>query len=251
MRQLGIIAVVLLALLFQGCAQTGGMNNKKVDVEKASKLYTDLGLGYMQQGELERAMSKLERALELKEKNADAHHYLAEVYRQMGDEEYAEKHYLRAIKLAPRDAQTLNNYGAFLCAQARFDDAEKFFLRAAAVPRNRAPELAYENIAMCAMRVKNSDKAIEYFRKALAISPNLPKSLYNMALISYNSGRFLPARAFLQRLHRGRSMSRQAIELGIDIETALGDDVAVARYREMLEARVNERGSERKPEGGR
>ncbi len=236
-KQFGWMALLVSVLLFQGCAQTGGADGKRADLDKASKLYTDLGLGYMQQGELERAMSKLERALELKPNNADAHHYLAEVYRQLGDDEFAEKHYLRAIKLSPKDARTLNNYGAFLCGQSRFGDAETYFLRAAAVPRYRTPELSYENIAMCAMRVKNSDKAVEYFRKALAIMPTLPKSLYNMALISYNRGDFLRARAFLQRLQSSHGMSNQAVELGIRIETALGDSAAVARYRKMLEER--------------
>ena len=249
MKQLGVVTLIFLALLFQGCAQTGGVDGKKVDVNKASRLYTDLGLGYMQQGEIERAMSKLKRALELKPDNANAHHYLAEAYRQLGDDDLAEQHYQRAIKLAPKDAGALNNYGAFLCGQSRFEDAEKYFLKAAALPRYRTPERSYENIAMCAMRVKNTDKAKEYFRKALAILPNLPKSLYNMALLNYNSGEFLRARAFLQRLHDSRGMSDQAIKLGIKIETALGDTAAAARYRQLLEERAGSGKNEERPAG--
>ena len=238
MRQVGFIALVMMALFIQGCASKSPIADK-ADIDEASRLYTDLGLGYMQQGMYERAMAKLKKAIEYKDSNATAHHYLAEVYKQIDDPEFAEKHYLRATKLAPNDASILNNYGAFLCSQSRFEDSEKYFLKAVATPRYRTPELSYENIALCAMRVDNSDKAVEYFRKALEVNPGLPKSLFNLAQISYSEGNFLQARAFLQRLHRVRGLAEQGLRLGIKVETALGDAEAVARYHQILEERSN------------
>lgn len=244
MRYVALVAVVLLALVAQGCAQNNGVG-RKGDPIKASQIYAELGLGYLQEGEVERAISKLERALELNKKNAAAHHYLAEAYKQLNDPELAERHYKKAVALAPDDATILNNYGAFLCGQSRIDDAEKYFLKAAETPRYRTPELSYENIALCAMRADDRAKAETYFRKALSLMPNLPKSLYYMAQLSYGKGDYLRARAFLQRLEKARGMTEQALRLGVKVETALGDSAAAARYRQALDKRLNPASNEK------
>ena len=238
MRYVTRVAVVLLVLFAQGCAQNNDMG-RKGDPIKASQIYAELGLGYLQEGEVERAISKLERALELNKKNAPAHHYLAEAYKQLNDPELAEQHFKKAVALAPNDASILNNYGAFLCSQSRIDDAEKYFLKAAQTPRYRTPELAYENAALCAMRADDKTRAETYFRKALSLMPNLPKSLFYMAQLSYDKGDYLRARAFLQRLEKARAMTEQALRLGIKVETALGDSAAAARYRQALDKRLN------------
>lgn len=228
-----IFCLFLFVVLLQGCVQPGGV--KDIDLIKAAQLNTDLGLGYLQQGHLGRAEHKLKRALELDNQNASTHLYLAEVYGKLDDPEYAEKYYLLALAVAPSDAMILNNYGAFLCGQSRFDESEVFFLKAIDTPRYRTPELSYENIALCAMRMDDVDKAEMYFRKVLAVDANRPRALYNLAQMSYRKGDFLRARGFLQRLYAGRSMTEKGLLLGIKVESALGNEEAVARYSQALE----------------
>lgn len=230
-----ILLVVLLAfvLWLQGCAQSGGPKTEKERAE-AALIYSDLGLGYLRQGELEQALARLKRALELDSDHPAANHYIAEVYKQLGDIPQAEKHYQRAVQYDPRNPMVLNNYGAFLCDQSRFNDAEVYFLRAANVPRYQTPELSYENMALCAQRINNREKAEEYFRKALAINPKLPKSLYQMALLSHDGKELLKARAFLQRFHDVAPRSEQSLKLGISIEQGLSNEAAAQELRKVL-----------------
>jgi type IV pilus assembly protein PilF len=183
------------------------------------------------------ALEKLKRALEIDSKNPAANHYIAEVYKQQGEAKQAEKYYDRAAELDPKNPMVLNNYGAFLCDQSRFADAEKYFLRAASAPRYQTPELAYENLALCAQRMKNSKQAEEYFRKALAANPKLPKSLYQMAQLSYDQKEYLKARAFIQRFHGVAMQSEQSLKLAIKIEQALGNKAALQEYQQELKAR--------------
>lgn len=89
------------------------------------------------------------------------------------------------------------------------------------------------------MRADDKTRAETYFRKALSLMPNLPKSLFYMAQLSYDKGDYLRARAFLQRLEKARAMTEQALRLGIKVETALGDSAAAARYRQALDKRLN------------
>ena len=236
MKSLTRLALVLLVLsLAQGCVST---DTRKENPEKAAQLYADLGLEYLRQGKLELALTKLERSLELNKKLPQAHHYLAEVYKQMGDMELAEKYYNSAVRYDGHNPMLLNNFGAFLCQQSRVEESEKYFLRAAEVPANRTPELAYENIALCALQNGNKAKAEEYFRQALAVKSSLHKSLFQMAQLSYDDGAFMKARAFIERFH-AIGETEQSLKLGIRIEQALGDNAAVDRYEKALSAKLS------------
>jgi type IV pilus assembly protein PilF len=227
------IGVFAALFLTAGCVS---MDKREADPEKAAQIYADLGLQYLRQGNLELARVKLERSLELEGKNADAHHYIAEVYKQLGNRELALQHYSKAVRYDADNPMLLNNYGAFLCEQGRLKEAEEYFLQAAHLPTYRTPELAYENLALCALQTEHPETAEAYFRKALQIRPSLPKSLYQMALISYQQGEYLSARAFIERFHAiGRTA--QSLKLGIRIEEALGAEAAADKYRKLLSTR--------------
>lgn len=238
-----VIMMVAAGLLLQGCVSSGQRESKP---EKAAVIYADLGLEYLRQGNLDLALSRLERSLELDEGNAAAHQYIAEVYRQMGKADAAETHYRRALRLDNNNPMLLNNYGAFLCERKRFSAAEEFFLRAANAPSYRTPELAYENLALCALEMDDLERARDYFRKALEIRPSLPQSLYQMAEISYRNGEYLSARGFIERYH-ALGQTRQSLELAIRVEEALGDTAAADNYRELLNTNFSGAGRRSQP----
>ena len=236
LRLLGIVLAVIT--LMSACVSN---KHRTEDPEKAATIYADLGLQYLRQGNLELALVKLERSLELDSKHPDANHYIAEVYKQMGNTVMAEEYYKKAVRYDGDNPMLLNNYGAFLCEQGRFKESEGYFLKAAKVPTYRTPELAYENLALCALQSDNQAKAEEYFRKALQIRPTLPKSLYQMALISYDKKEYLKARAFIERFHE-LGQTEQRLTLGVKIEEALGDEVAANKYREALSSQFSDTG---------
>ncbi|MFC1748218.1 type IV pilus biogenesis/stability protein PilW [Pseudomonadota bacterium] len=226
------LLVVLSLLALQGCVQQ--QFRSVDDKDKAAEIYSDLGLGYLRQGKLDLAKQKLDRALELNNKQIEAHHYIAEVYKQLEEYELAEKHYTQALSINPKDPGVLNNYGAFLCQRSRFEDAEKHFLQVVTAKRYRTPELAYENLALCALRTDNVTKAEEYFRKALGINDQLSKSLFQMSNIHLDKKDYLRSRAFLQRYHDIASPTEQSLKLGIKIEESLGDKAARQEYVDKL-----------------
>ena len=236
MKSLTRLAVAVLVLsLVQGCVST---DKRHENPEKAAQLYADLGLEYLRQGKLELALTKLERSLELNKKYPQAHHYIAEVHKQMGDMKLAEKYYISAVRFDGENPMLLNNFGAFLCQQSRVEESEQYFLRAANLPGYRTPELAYENLALCALQNGNKEKAEQYFRKALAVKPSLHKSLYQMAWLSYDDGAFMKARAFIERFH-AIGETEQSLKLAIRIERALGDNAAVDKYEKALSTKFS------------
>ncbi len=241
MKKLPLLGVLMLSLsLMQGCVST--QPERKENPEQAAKIYADLGLQYLRQGDLEMSLDRLKRSLEIDSKNPAANHYIAEVYKQLGNMQSADDHFKLAVRYDRENPMVLNNYGAFLCEQGRFEESEGYFLQAAKIPDYRTPELAYENLALCALQTGNREEAEEYFRKALEIRPNLPKSLYQMALLNYQKGEYFRARAFIQRFH-SLGKTEQSLNLGIKIEEALGDISAADNYRQEL-SKLSTKGSQ-------
>ena len=97
-----------------------------------------------------------------------------------------------------------------------------------------APELAYNNAGLCMLTAGREDKAETYFRSALERSPRLPAALIGMSQICYDTSRFLPARAYLQRYQEVARLNSKALWLGVRIERKLGDNNSANRYATKL-----------------
>ncbi len=232
--RLFVLSLLLSLLFVQGCSQKSVRAGSKSDAEIVL-IYINLGLGYLKQGRIELALTKLEHAVKLQPLSPEANHYIAETYRQLDEIELADRYFKEAVKLDPENPMVLNNYGAFLCSQSRVEEAEHYFLTAVNLPRYKTPELAYENIALCAQKIGDTVKAEEYFRKSLALQTKLPKSLYQMALISLDKKDQLSARTFLERFHGVVAYSEASLRLGMKIEKMVGGDAqAVKRYQALL-----------------
>lgn len=230
-----LVVVLAVGMLVSACSTTGRQSDALKATEDRpetlAETHVQLGIGYMQQGKLDIALGKLQRALDLDPNLASAHNAIAVLYVHLGRLDTAEEHYERAVALAPQDSAAHNNFGTFLCGRRnQLDKAEQEFLKALENPLYDTPELAYENAGLCAQRKPDLVKAEQYFRKALELNPRLPVSLYQMALISFEDGRHLPARAYLQRYSEVASHNSQSLWLGIRIERVLGDKNAVASY---------------------
>lgn len=232
------VALLGILLSLSACSTTNTAATQQTNpgdrADTLAETNVKLGVGYLQQGRRDLALSKLQRALELSPNLASAHNAIAIVYDQLGQLDEAGQHYQKAVSLAPKDSGVLNNYGTFLCKRNQLNEAEQYFLRALENPLYETPALAYENAGLCAVRVPNTVKAEKYFRDALQINPRLPASLYQMAIISSDRGDYLPARAYLQRYAAVAKHTPQSLWLGVRVEQMLGDKNAVASYALQL-----------------
>jgi len=222
-------AIIVLTACAGPEAKTGP--DAKTDPAMAN---ADLGLAYMERGEYQVALDKLKKALEINPDLPQAHHYIAMVYQNLGNVGQAEKHFERAVSLDGSDSSLQNNYGIFLCRQGRYKEALRHFRRSYDDDNYSAKDQAYENAGLCALRMPENDKAEHFFRQALQVNPKRPESLYQMALLEFNSGHYLQARAFLQRLHDASPYTPQSLMLGVKVERKLGDEHTVDLYTERL-----------------
>lgn len=230
----GLYALLGLVVVLSACNTTP--HNTAGRSDTLAETYVKLGVGYMQQGKQELALTKLQRALELDPGLAGAHNVIAVLYTQRGELDLADQHYQRALSLDPDDAETYNNYGTLLCRRNELAKAERHFLVALDDPSYDTPALAYENAGVCALGVPDPVKAEGYFRSALQLNPSLPKTLYHMALLNFDAAQYLPARAYLQRYAKVAQHTPESLWLGIRTERALGDKNAVSSYSLLLKS---------------
>ncbi|WP_348672302.1 type IV pilus biogenesis/stability protein PilW [uncultured Abyssibacter sp.] len=236
-----LVAVALMAS--SGCvteSADGRYAPAKADYAEAARINTQLGIDYMRKGETDRALTKLQRALEQDASFPLAHASIAFVYQNRGDAVSADRHYRRALALAPNSPDTQNNYGVFLCGQSRYDEALAAFERALRVTGYRTPEVAYTNAGVCARKAGKDAQAEGYFRAALRENGTFSNALAQIALLSYDRGEYLRARAFLQRYAQAAPHSPQTLWLGVRTERALGDVAAARRYANQLQQQFPE-----------
>lgn len=237
MRKL-IIAVFVPIVFLSGCASSP--DGKDVDPTKAAEANATLGVRYMQQGNYEVAMNKLEKALKFDNSYAPAHHYIAELYRRLDRMDKADEHFRDALYYSDNDSSLYNNYGAFLCSQGRHEDGEKQFLKVLTNPTYRQRAQVFENLGLCVEQIPSLERAEEYLRSALRSNPRLPKSLLAMSRLSFAKGNYLSTRAYLQRYLEVARHTPESLWLGIRAERLLGDKNAVSSYGLLLKSNFPE-----------
>ncbi len=239
MKTSGILLIIpVLALVLGGCASSPDSPVASESVARqVAEVNTQLGREYMGRGQFEVALEKLRKAVNADPGYAPAHTVLAILYERIGEADQAGRHYRLAVEANPSNGDVNNNYGVFLCQEGKLSQAHRHFRRAMEDPFYRTPAVAYANAGACELRQGDLDKAEGFLRQSLAYNPEFPDALLQLAGISYQKGKFLPARAFLQRYEAVGPASAESLLLGYRIETRLNDPRAAREYAGKLRQR--------------
>ena len=98
--RLALVALVITFLSACGGGQgIRGSDRSEEEISRAAQVNTQLGGAYLQRGQYEQALEKLQKALRYDSDYAPAHSTIAILYEQIGDVDSAEKHHKRAVRL--------------------------------------------------------------------------------------------------------------------------------------------------------
>ncbi|MEW8317255.1 MAG: type IV pilus biogenesis/stability protein PilW [Candidatus Thiodiazotropha sp.] len=237
----GYLCYLLLfsVLILSGCATqqqaadtTGNLGREKRN--SPAKIYVEMGMAYMRDGQSAIALQKLKKALEVDEKSAEANNVIAILYEQLGETTRAGKHFDRAVELDGRDPYIRNARGSYNCRLARYDAALDDFEQALANPLYPTPWVAMTNAGLCVERAGDDAKAENFYRRALSANATYPIALFQMAEISLQQENDLSARAYLERYHSEVKPTAASLWLGVQIEKRLRDLAKSAEYRIRL-----------------
>jgi len=230
---LSILALLLLA----GCVSGGAgdpLANRQ-GREEAGRAYTQLGLGYLQQGLTEQAKAPLAKALALNADDADAHAALALVFQAEGEPALSEAHFQKALAARPGDTRIRNNVGSFLYAQQRFAEAEHMFRLASADTLYPERSRVYENLGLTALKLDNRDQAHAYLTKALQLNQRQPRALLEMAELSFENRHYVPARDYYDRFSQLSDHNARSLLLGSRLARVFDEQGALADSGQLLQ----------------
>jgi protein O-mannosyl-transferase len=152
--------------------------------------HNNLGFLLLRRGELDKAISEFQAALDIRSRNTDTHYTLgaaliqsnlgnALARKQLWDE--AIDHLQEAVRLRPDYADAYFNLGSVLFQQGRLDQAIAQWRKALAI-RPRDAE-AHRNLASALRKQGNLKDAISEYEQALDIAPEDSVALNNLAWI--------------------------------------------------------------------
>lgn len=235
MRVLLFTSALILLSGLGGCTTETYVDSEQI--KEASQYNAELGVAYLQQGRYELALTKLKKSLGQNPDNADAQHFIAELYHQIGKTSLASKHFERAMELDPDNSMLKNNYGVFLCEQKKFTESRKLFTEVANDPLYTQKGSLHENIGLCAKEKGDLKTAEEYFRKALRERPSSPKSLLAMAELSFDRQDYAGSRKYLYKYLKLARHNAASLWLGILLEKKTGNTNRVASYSILLKGK--------------
>jgi type IV pilus assembly protein PilF len=228
------LKLTLLALVALSLAACTSARQERKDKD-AANYNTQLGLQYLQQGDLGLAKDKLDRALSEDPESADVHSARAVLFERMGERDKADGEFRSALRLAPHDPQTINKYAVYLCSGGRTDEGVKRFLEAAHNPLYRTPEVAYSNAGVCLRAAKRDDEAAVNFNRALQLRTDYAEAAFQLATLQFERGQLPAARAEIDGFLSNHEATADLLLLGVRVARAQGDRSGAQGFARRLQ----------------
>lgn len=228
-----MLCVGVLALLAACSTKSSQLHAQKQ--KDAASYNVQLGIAYMNQGDLERAKDKLDRALTQDPDSADVHSARAALFARLGNADKADAEFRTALRLAPHDPRMVNNYAVYLCQNGRTDEGVKRFNEAARNALYPTPEAAYTNAGVCLRAAKRDDEARANFLKALEVKPNFAEAEFQLATLQLDHHELAPARAGIDGFIGTYNATPDLLLLGVRVARAQNDRLGAQRYARKLQ----------------
>ncbi len=227
------LAPCALALLLLAACAVAPQHPSKAS--KAAAYNVQLGIAYLNQGDIALAKEKLDRALTEDPESADVHSARAMLFQRMGDPGKADAEFRTALRLAPHDPEVANNYAVYLCQNGRTNDGVRHFEEAAHNALYRTPEAAYTNAGVCLRAAKRDEEARADFGRALQIKPNFAEAAFQLTNLEFQHGELGPARAAIDAFIGSYDATADLLLLGVRVARAQGDKIGAQRYARRLQ----------------
>lgn len=213
MKACGLVLVLCCLSLLSACQLAP---EQQADHQRAAELYVQLGQQYWQQGNIERAGQRLQKAVELAPQWGEARLVLASWYAQHGDRRMVESQYMQALALLGDDARAYSGLGAWYCQQSQVDKAIEAFQRAAEARLNAAPAMAYTQQARCYWQWVQYGADIDWVQQALTLAlaadAEYAPALWLQTELLWQQGQSQAAYAMLQRYRQQITVQQMPVD---------------------------------------
>lgn len=208
-----------------------------VDPKRRAQIRLELAAEYFQAGRFKVATEEVGQALAADPNYADAYGLLGLILMQQRDFPKADAALRKALDLKPNDGNLIHNYAWMLCQQKHFAEADQWFDKAIAQPGYEERSKSLMAKGLCYQQAGNLERAKQALLAAYEMDLNNPMIAYNLANVSWLSGDAKKAQFYIRRLNRTQSANAETLWLGIKIERAMRDDIAMRQLVQQLRER--------------
>ena len=225
------VFLVTVLVSLAGCVteSTGGLPDPAPPASRVNA-QLDLARGYLEQGNMERARTSLNKALEIDSRSVEAHVLLGVLNAAESEWGVAEQHFKTALSIEPKDAMALNNYGSFLYSRGRYEEAVRYLAVLVQDTDYRARSQAYENLGLAQLKVNEKKAARESFSRALQLSFSQPLSNLELSQLAYEDGDIESASTYYDSFRAMAQQNARSLCLGMKIAQAERDTDSMASY---------------------
>jgi type IV pilus assembly protein PilF len=229
------VAFLAAAAMLAGCASNGNGQSSASDAGKdAARANVQLGVAYMQQGNLALAKEKLERALKQAPRSPEVHTALAFLNERLDRPQKAEEEYELAMKLGPVNSDVKNNYAVFLCRSGKVDKALLQFDAAAKDRLYSTPWAALTNAGVCLRGARRGPDAVGYLEQAVKVRPDYAAAVFELADLQLELGAPAVAGQVVDRYLAIGLVSPDVLLVGVRAALARDDKSAAQVYARRL-----------------
>jgi len=232
---MGSVVLTLTSCVSQNFKNENPVIENQANRDDIATTRISLGLGYLKMGNMSQAKLNLEKAKSYAPKLVQVYTAFAHYYEIVGEHNRTVESYEKALSIKNDDADTLNNYGVYLCRQGKVEASEKQFLKAIAVPSYLLVSQSYANLSSCYLQIDNFAKAETYLNKAISHNPSSASTLLKMVHLQYAMSKYNQAKVYLQRFEKvTRRFSSESLAIAFKVHLKLRDLKVARNYSTLL-----------------
>lgn len=245
-----LIAVILIHSLFalSGCtthtgtSSTGWSAEKPLSLDEAevrrrAHIRLELAANYFESGQTAVALDEVKQSLLTDPTYADAYNLRGLIYMRLNEYPQAEESFLLALGIRANDPGITHNYAWLLCQQEKYAKADQQFELVLSHAAYAARSKTLMAQGLCRARAGENEKAEYALSKAYELDAGNPIIAYNLASLLLQRGDLVRAQFYIRRLNNSDLANAESLWLGIKVEHALNDSIALRQLASQLKRR--------------
>jgi type IV pilus assembly protein PilF len=209
----------------------------EVDNQRRARIRLELAASYFQAGRNDVAMEEVGQALAADPNSADAYGLLGLIYMRNQDLDQADVSLRKAMALSPQDADLQHNYGWLLCQRRQYDQAQQWLDKALAQPGYRDRPKTMMAKGLCQQQAGQLEAAQQTLHQAYEMDVGSPVIGYHLSNVLLQRGDAKRAQFYIRRLNNSPQSNAESLWLGIKVERALQESVAMRQLADQLHTR--------------
>lgn len=248
------VAIILVAgmVSISGCTTVPGgvsgsgwgsekpMSQDESEARRRAHIRLELAANYFESGQTTVALDEVKQSLATDPTYADAYNLRGLIYMRLNDYAQAEDNFRLALNIRSNDSGILHNYAWLLCQQEKYAEADQQFDRVLTNPTYAARSKTLMAQGLCRARAGENEKAEKALAKSYELDAGNPIVAYNLASLLLQRGDLVRAQFYIRRLNNSDLANAESLWLGIKVEHALGDSVALRQLASQLKRRFSD-----------